>query len=82
MITTLLIKSILLSFVITQFEPIRWILNLFKQNFLVACITLLLTCWKCCAFWISLIMTHNIYWASLAFAITYILDIIKEKLKQ
>lgn len=75
----ILIKIVLLAFLITQFEPIRWLLNLLPSNLITAILTLLLTCLKCCSFWIGLIMTLDIYMAAGAFVIGFILDKILEK---
>ena len=75
----ILIKIVLLAFLITQFEPIRWLLNLLPSNLITAILTLLLTCLKCCSFWIGLIMTLDIYMAASAFVIGFILDKVLEK---
>ncbi len=76
----LLIKIILLSFLITQFEPIQWLLDLLPSNLFSAIVTMLLTCLKCCSFWVGLVMTHSIWMASTAFFISFFLDKIILKL--
>lgn len=51
----IIIKTILLAFLITQFEPIQWVLEMLPNNIFTAILTMLLTCLKCCSFWVGLI---------------------------
>jgi hypothetical protein len=60
-----LIKIFLLSWVITRFEPIQWVGELLPDNLLFNIIKTLLTCLKCCSFWLTLIWTGDIFQASL-----------------
>lgn len=90
MITTYLlsiIKPLLIAFVITRFEPKNYILdnilNLLKfyktkltttLSVIILTIYLLIDCLKCTTFWLSLFITHNIYFASIGFIIAFIYD--------
>lgn len=79
--TIIIIKTLLLSFLINQFEPIQWILDLLPNNFFTAIITTLLTCLKCTSFWVGLILGG--FWIStITFLIGWILDKILTKLNR
>lgn len=77
-LTILLIKSLLLAYLVTNFEPIQWIIEIIyeqnKDNKLIPYIVLPFTCGKCAAFWICLIMTHNIYLSIVASMIMIIFN--------
>jgi hypothetical protein len=69
----LILKSILLAFLITQFEPIQWILDMLPNNLFTAIITTLLTCLKCVSFWVGLIIGG--FWIGCtAFIIGFVID--------
>ena len=74
-----LCKILLLSWVITRFEPIEEIFEYItpKDPTMIA-ITLaihkLLTCYRCCSLWVGLIVFGNIWMALLACLIAFIYD--------
>jgi len=77
----IIIKTILLAFLITQFEPIQWVLELLPNNIFTAILTMLLTCLKCCSFWVGLIIGG--FWIGCtAFTIGYVIDKILMKLNR
>lgn len=82
MITFILVKIFLLSFLINQFEPLQWILDLLPKTLLTAIITMLLTCLKCTSFWVGLIISGDIFIASGAFLIGFIIDKILMKVNK
>ena len=55
-ITLLTIKTILAAYTVSRFEPLKMILELLPDKLLPNLLTLLLTCSKCLAFWIGLII--------------------------
>ena len=60
------LKSFLLGFLIVNFEPLKWILDIIfvKETFVKAIIYLLIGCIKCCSFWVSLIISGFDIWIS------------------
>lgn len=74
----LIIKTLLLSYFITRFEPIQWFIDAFpkkiKDNVLFNIFYLAISCFKCSSFWIGLIISHNIYIAIICFIIAFVYD--------
>lgn len=71
------IKAILLSYLITRFTPFQNLLikiNKRFNNLFTNLLYELLSCLKCCSFWITLIMTGNIYVAIMCFIIAFFYD--------
>lgn len=71
------IKAILLSYLITRFTPFQNLLIKFNKRFNNLFTNLLyelLSCLKCSVFWITLIMTGNIYVAIICFIIGFFYD--------
>ena len=59
----LMIKSFLIAWFITRFEPLQVNLNLLPNNILFNMLSMALSCSKCCSLWTTLIITHNFYYA-------------------
>lgn len=71
------IKAILLSYLITRFTPFQNLLikiNKRFDNLFTNLLYELLSCLKCCSFWITLIMTGNIYVSIICFIISFFYD--------
>lgn len=64
----------IISWFITHFEPLQMILELLPNKLLPNLFKLLITCLKCLTFWVTLIWTGNIYWASLIAFISFWYD--------
>ena len=73
-----LLKAIGLAFVITKFDPIKWIMDylLFKtkNNLIILMIDKMLSCISCLSFWIALIVSGNIWIASYIYILTFAYD--------
>ncbi len=83
-----IINILLISWFLTTFEPLHWLVNTLdkiKKNSIIEIVwticILPLSCMKCCAFWLGLITTGNLYTAIAASLIAYLFGIIEEKLK-
>lgn len=77
----MIIKILLLSWFISSFEPLAWLLNEIKLMWPKLILIAITGCFKCASFWIGLLMTGDI-WISLgASVIASILQVIKNKLK-
>jgi hypothetical protein len=74
-----IIKGIGLAFVITTFEPIQWVLDMFKNNIFKYVAILLTSCWKCASFWLTLFM-FGLWEAVAAYSMVYIIMELKEKI--
>lgn len=68
----IILKCLILSWFINNFEPLREVCNTllsYKLRPIFKIITKsmlrLLSCYKCCAFWTTLLLTGNIFTASL-----------------
>lgn len=64
----------ILSWTITHFEPFHMVLELLPNKLIPNLIKLLLTCLKCVTFWLSLILTHDIYVASTLCFVAFFYD--------
>ena len=60
----LLISIWLVSWLITRFEPLQMALELLPNKLLYNLFKLLITCLKCVSFWMTLIITEDIFIAS------------------
>lgn len=78
---TTLVKSILLSFTLSKFEPLQMLIQFSLTekmrenswvNKLYYLLTTLTTCHKCLGFWITLILTKDLLLASGMFTFLYI----------
>jgi hypothetical protein len=83
-----IINIFLLSWFLTTFEPLLYMLNFIdrkiKNTIINTIWTLLIipfSCQKCMAFWLGLIITGNIYNAIMVSLIAYLYGIIVEKIK-
>lgn len=65
----LLLKIIGLGFLITNFEPLQWVLDKLPNNMIQWNLKLLTGCLKCASFWISLIWIQNIWFSIFIFFI-------------
>lgn len=88
MITQTIITIFLISWFLTTFEPLHWILKLIDSkiknpiiNTIWTILIIPFSCMKCMAFWLGLIMTGNIISAILVSLISYLFGIIVEKIK-
>ena len=54
----------LVSWFITRFEPLQMVLELLPNKLIPNLFKLLVTCLKCVTFWLTLIYTQNIVFAS------------------
>ena len=59
----LLLKIIGISYVISQFEPIQWVIDYLPGNLLKHTLHLLFGCFKCVSFWTTIIATGSIWFA-------------------
>ncbi len=72
-------KTLGVSFFITKFAPIQWVLDLFqpKENsssFVVLIynlISILLGCFSCCSFWIGTLV-YGFWWGISSYVIAYL----------
>ena len=78
----IILKVIMLSRVITKFQPLSWILESLPSKIgLFKWIPIVITsCWKCCSLWVSIIMTGDIFLSSGIFIIVSTLDLIEQKI--
>jgi len=78
-----LIKSLLLAWIGTRFEPLKIIVEVLPDKLIYNVIKLLLTCSKCCTFWLSLIIYRDLYTAILASLLMTIIEkYILERIEQ
>lgn len=63
-IMIILIKSFLFSWFITRFEPLQMIIEALPNKLVWNMIKLLFSCSKCLVFWVTTIMTGDIFIAS------------------
>ena len=59
-----LISIWIVSWFITRFEPLQMLLEFVPNKLIPNLFKLLITCLKCTSFWITLIYTQNIVFAS------------------
>lgn len=71
------LKGLGLAFVISNFAPLSWILDILKNNLFKYILVLLTSCWACCTFWTTLIL-FGLWPAVTAYVIAYFLMEIKE----
>lgn len=64
----------IISWFITRFEPLQMILELLPNKLIYNLFKLLVTCLKCVSFWITLIMTEDIFLAALIAFISFWYD--------
>ena len=80
-IILIVIKILLLSWFISSFIPIQWLLELIPWKMVKLISIAVTSCWKCCSLWVGLILTGDI-WISLgASVISSLLQVAKNKLK-
>lgn len=77
---TLLLKCLLLAKFITGFEPINWLLELIPDNLFKYILIVITTCFKCCAFWTTLIYSGDVFIAAGAAYIAYLYTNIEQNL--
>ena len=71
-LTIILLKCLLLAKFITGFEPIQWLLDILPDNLIKYLLVVITSCFKCCAFWTTLIYTGDIFIAAGASYIAYL----------
>lgn len=72
-------KILGLSFFITKFSPINWVLDLFQPKEKTSSIliliynmmSILLGCFSCCSFWVGTIM-YGFWWGISSYVIAYL----------
>jgi hypothetical protein len=62
----ILSKVFILSWCLTRFKPLHWILDMLPGWLIINLVRLLLTCLQCASFWISIILTGDIFLAALS----------------
>jgi len=77
----MIIKILLLSWFVSHFEPIQWLLQEIKLVWPKLIFIAATSCWKCASFWLGLLMSGDIWTALTASVIASILQVIKNKLK-
>lgn len=79
----LILKIIGLSWFITHFDPIMWLIDSARINInhkrtfihlIFNVITVLLTCLKCCSFWLGLTISGSIWIALAASYLSFLYD--------
>ena len=78
----IILKVIMLSRVITKFEPLQWLLEALPSKIGISkwILIVITSCWKCCALWTAIIMTGDIFLSSGIFILTSSIMSIEQKL--
>lgn len=61
-----LTKIFIMSWLITHFKPLSWILDLLPDKLVFNLVKLLLTCLTCVSFWFGLLWCQDIFISALA----------------
>lgn len=77
----MIIKILLLSWFISSFEPLAWLLNEIKLMWPKLILIAITGCFKCSSLFIGLILSQDIWTALTAAAMASLLQVIKNKLK-
>jgi hypothetical protein len=77
----MIIKILLLSWYISSFEPLSWLLNEIKWLWPKLILITITGCFKCSSFFIGLILSQDIWIALTSSVIASLLQSIKIKLK-
>lgn len=59
-------KILVLSWLVTRFEPLQWLINLLPEKKIKYLLQDATTCMKCMSLYLGLLITFNIYIAALA----------------
>jgi hypothetical protein len=59
-----ILKSLLLAWLITNFDPFKRLINLLPEGVIKFYTQTLFSCLKCCSFWAALILSGNIFIAA------------------
>lgn len=85
-ILLIILKAFLLGFFLAYFEPLQDILQKIKSkvkdNWATEYIKTAVSCHKCLAFWIGMILSVDIYIASAAGLMVYLFDLVCVKLRK
>lgn len=83
MITTItLIKYLIMTYVLIDlFGSIIFELKLKIKNKYIKLLISKLICWKCTTFWITLILTSNLFFACINVCLIYIIEYIENYIK-
>lgn len=76
----ILLKILAMSWTITKFEPISWLLDLLPDNLFKYFLIVLTSCFKCCSLWFG-IAFGGLWLGVTASIIAYTLTYISQKLK-
>lgn len=77
----IVIKILLLAWFISSFEPLQWLLQLIPYNLPKLILIAITGCFKCCSFWLGLLLSFDIWISLEAALIASLLQVIKNKLK-
>jgi hypothetical protein len=77
----MIIKILLLSWFVSHFEPLAWLLNEIKLMWPKLILIAITGCFKCSSLFIGLILSQDIWTALTASVIASILQIIKNRLR-
>jgi hypothetical protein len=77
----MIIKILLLSWFVSHFQPLEWLLNEIKNIWIKITLIAITGCFKCSSLFIGLILSQDIWTALTASVIASILQIIKNKLR-
>ncbi len=70
----LILKSLLLAWLITGFDPLKRLINLIPEGIVKFYTQTLFSCLKCCSFWVCLMLSGNIFLAAGTAFIAYWYD--------
>ena len=79
-LTIIIFKILLLSKFITSFDPLQWILDILPNKMWKYILVVIATCFKCCSFWIGLIITGDIFIAAGASYLAYLYTSIEQNI--
>lgn len=77
----LIIKILLLAWFISEFQPIQWLLQLIPYKLPKLILIAITGCFKCCSFWLGLLLSFDIWISLEAALIASLLQVLKNKLK-
>lgn len=80
-ILLIILKSLILAKLLTEFTPLQWVLDLLPENIFKWIIQVLTSCLKCATTWIALILTGDVYIAGLAHIVANIYHSIEKIIK-
>lgn len=76
----LVVKLLLLSNFIINFQPLQWLIELLPDNMIKWISIVLTTCFRCNSFWLSLILTQDIFLSAGISYLAFIYSKIEERI--